>query len=112
MKLPVAAAVILACTVLLQPVMSQSSSAEQLKQITIAPLNGARGNAHISAFTIERGDHYPSVIHASGRVEVRTNGFVLNADEADYNEDTGEIQARGAVNIKPYPPLTGGGPNY
>jgi hypothetical protein len=34
-------------------------------------------------------------------VEIRTNGFILGADEADYDE----VEARGTVKVTPYPAL-------
>jgi hypothetical protein len=35
-------------------------------------------------------------------VEVKWKGMQLRADEADYNEATGELQPRGNVTLKPY----------
>lgn len=29
--------------------------------------------------------------------------MILFADEANYHEDTGEVEARGHVRVKPYP---------
>ncbi len=62
------------------------------------------GGGTLAAFSIQRGASYPSVIHLKGDVEIRRTGMVLRADQADYHEDTGEIEARGNVRVKPYPP--------
>jgi hypothetical protein len=51
------------------------------------------------------GAPYPSLLLLKGNVEVRTNGFIIRTDEADYDETTGEIEARGNVKVTPYPPL-------
>lgn len=61
------------------------------------------GGGRVSALSIERGVRYPSVIHLKGDVEIRRSGMILRADEADYDEDTGEVEARGHVRVKPYP---------
>jgi lipopolysaccharide assembly outer membrane protein LptD (OstA) len=72
------------------------------KHILAAPLNAHNG-ARLSALQIERGPSYPSVIHLTGNVEIKSSGFILQASAADYDEDTGEIRARGEVTVKPYP---------
>jgi lipopolysaccharide assembly outer membrane protein LptD (OstA) len=41
-----------------------------------------------------------SAIQLRGDVEIKTELMVLRADEADYHEDTGEIEARGSVRVK------------
>jgi lipopolysaccharide assembly outer membrane protein LptD (OstA) len=63
---------------------------------------GPQGNVSIAAESIERGATYPSTIKLRGRVEVKWKGMQLSADEADYNEATGELQPRGNVTLKPY----------
>ena len=40
-------------------------------------------------------------MHLKGSVEIRVAGFILRADEADYNEKTGEIDAHGDVKVTP-----------
>src|SRR6266436_3004967 len=42
----------------------------------------------------------PGIIHMQGSVKIRTRNFTMQADEIDYNEATGEIDARGPVHIK------------
>jgi lipopolysaccharide assembly outer membrane protein LptD (OstA) len=41
------------------------------------------------------------VFHLKGAVEIRTDSILLKADEADYNHETGEIEARGNVKVTP-----------
>ena len=68
------------------------------------------GPAMLAALSIERGTSYPSVIHLKGNVEIKVKTVVrehplglmimeVHADEADYHEGTGEIEARGKVHV-------------
>ncbi|HEY4086618.1 MAG TPA: hypothetical protein VGM43_11805 [Bryobacteraceae bacterium] len=98
-----ASAVFLALTCLSQ--IAGQPAPGPLKHITTAPLNGARGGATLGAMSIEREVSYPSIVHLNGAVEIRTNGFILRADKADYDERTGEVEASGTVKVTPYPPL-------
>jgi len=41
------------------------------------------------------------IIQLKGNVEIKTNTITLVAEEADYHEDGGEIEARGNVRVKP-----------
>src|SRR5579883_1355239 len=88
---------------------------DTMKHLTVAPLNGsADGRAIVSARSIERGVEYPSVIRLKGEVEIRTpvclksgkgtekvcyGETVVRADEAEYHEDTGEVEAHGKVTV-------------
>jgi hypothetical protein len=88
---------------------------QELKHLPVAPLNGTTiGQATVSARSIERGVGYPAVIRLKGDVEIRTpvcfqtskgtqmtcpGETVLRADEAEYHEDTGEIEAHGKVTV-------------
>jgi lipopolysaccharide assembly outer membrane protein LptD (OstA) len=45
------------------------------------------------------------IIQLRGNVEIRTDTIIFTADEANYHEDTGEIEARGNVRVKPVTPL-------
>ena len=73
-------------------------------------LNLKTASATIQADSIERPVQYPSVIRLKGNVQIatkiRAQGaplilmiMVVRADEADYHEDTGEIEARGSVQV-------------
>jgi len=63
---------------------------------------------------LDRGSPYPSIVHLKGSVEIRQrvcirsgpgnalacSGYsVLRADEADLQEDTGAVDARGSVRL-------------
>jgi lipopolysaccharide assembly outer membrane protein LptD (OstA) len=71
---------------------------------------GPLGRVTLEADTILRNPSYPSVVQLKGNVEIKTKTVVqdqplsmmimaVRADEADYHEDTGEIEARGAVHV-------------
>jgi lipopolysaccharide assembly outer membrane protein LptD (OstA) len=75
---------------------------------TAERLNLKIGAATIQADSIERPVRFPSTIRLKGNVQITTKIGVgdkparlmimmLRADEADYHEDTGEIEARGSV---------------
>ena len=91
-----------------------SALAQEQKHLTTAPLNGRQ--VSLTANEIVRVGNYPATIHLTGGVQVKTpvclpvgkNGqtvcdgyMLLRADEATYHEDTGEIQASGAVSVSP-----------
>ena len=99
---------------------AQDNPTAQLKHLYILTDSSLRPVA-IAAMNVEQGLHYPSVIHLTGNVEIRTpvclprdpgNGqsgnkqtstcdgsMVLRADAADFHEDTGQIEATGNVKI-------------
>jgi hypothetical protein len=68
------------------------------------------GAMDMKAQSIERSPHFPGIVQLRGRVEITTKIgvsvapvglmiMVVHADEADYHEDTGEIEARGSVQV-------------
>ena len=65
------------------------------KQILIATPEGP--NIGLTAVAIQR---QAPIIRLRGNVEIRTKDMILRGGEADYNENTGEIEARGTVRIK------------
>ncbi len=100
---------------LLPPALGQDDKAVEVKHLTAAPQNGSRTVA-LAALSIERGAHYPSVVKLKGNVEIKTpvclpvgkeselvcEGYmVVTADEAEFHEDTGQIEARGNVSVTP-----------
>ena len=105
MRLLIFAAIVLVSSVALLPRIIGQVATGSIGHITTTPLKSIRGEARLAAFSIERGNSYPSVVHLKGTVEIRTNGFILRADEADYDENTGEVEARGTVKVTPYPAL-------
>ena len=46
-----------------------------------------------------------NVYHLKGGVEIKTDSVIVTAYEATYDVDTGEIEGRGVVRIKPSAPL-------
>ena len=79
--------------------------ADELKHVTLVSKQGKRGPVNASALEVVKGVAYPSIAHLKGNVEIRANGFILHAEQADYDEQTGEIKASGNVSVMPYPPL-------
>ncbi|HET9220226.1 MAG TPA: hypothetical protein VFR18_24820 [Terriglobia bacterium] len=69
--------------------------AVERKQILIATPEGP--NIGLTAEAIQR---QAPIIRLRGNVEIRTKDMILHGSEADYNENTGEIEARGTVRIK------------
>ena len=106
MKLLIFVAIVLVSSVALLPQIIGQVATGSIGQITTTPLKKAsevRRDWPRSVLSAET--PYPSVVHLKGTVEIRTNGFILRADEADYHEDTGEVEARGTVKVTPYPAL-------
>lgn len=96
------------------PNIAQENTAE-LKNLIAVPMNSSRPVSLI-ALSIDHSLKYPRVISMKGKVEIKTpvclpvgkhnatvcdGDMVVHADEAEFNEDTGEIQARGNVEIIP-----------
>ncbi len=82
------------------PAICQEKAGEQKLHMMAT---GATGGVRLAALSIQRGGRFPSVIQLKGEVEIRWRGMILRADEAEYHEDTGEIEARGNVRVKPLP---------
>ncbi len=102
MKLLIVAGVVAHLTVGLPQAVCQDQAAERLSL--------AVGRSSLQADSIERGVRYPSVIQLRGNVQITSRTvvshspltlmiMVVRADEADYHEDSGEIEARGSVQI-------------
>jgi hypothetical protein len=88
----------------------------EMKHIVIPQPNGSRGVA-LAALSIERGVEFPTVVKLSGNVEIKTpvcipspkkganmlcdGDMVVHADEAEFHEDTGQIEAHGNVTVTP-----------
>ena len=63
----------------------------------------------IATFKAGRIDSDQNVFRLRGNAEITTTTVTLTADEADYHWDSGEIEARGSVYVKPisYNPSSG-----
>ena len=92
---------LVACCFVLCVALAQTAQAPERKQIIAS--GGTWANVHLTASSIERGTHYPAVVHLNGNVEIKMKGMKLFADEAFFHEGTGEIEARGVVKVIPYP---------
>ncbi len=92
---------------------AQDYPAGQLKHLPI-PTAGGQPVVTVAALEIERGAEYPTVVYLKGSVEIRMRicvvtgpgntqvcaGYiVMHADEADFHEDSGQVDARGNVTI-------------
>jgi hypothetical protein len=100
------------------PLAAQNGS--EIKHLSIPAIPGLRPVA-VAAAEIQRELPYPGVIHLKGSAEIRTpicvegpknthvcGGYiVLRADEADFHVDSGQIDARGNVQVvqEPYRPV-------
>ena len=74
---------------------TQVNPVAERKHVMIAMPEG--GNIGLSATVIQR---QAPVVQLRGNVEIRTRDMLLRAEEVNYNENTGEIEARAAVYIK------------
>jgi len=90
--------------------------APELKHVIVPQPHGGRG-VYLAAQSIERGVEYPTVVKLSGNVEIKTpvclpalkkganmvcdGEMVVHADEAEFHEDTGQIEAHGNVTVTP-----------
>jgi lipopolysaccharide assembly outer membrane protein LptD (OstA) len=57
----------------------------------------------VAAFVANRIDSDGEVFRLTGNAEITTGVVIVRADAADYHWDTGEIDARGNVHVKPIP---------
>jgi len=57
----------------------------------------------VATFMATRIDSDQNVFHLRGNAEIATSTVIVQANEADYHWDTGEIDARGNVHVKPIP---------
>src|SRR5262245_58282954 len=92
------------------PVYERHSSGNRPGEQVQPDGTGPLGSVTLQADSIQRRPSYPSVIQLKGNVEIKTKTvvqdsplrlmiMVVRADEADYHEDTSEIEARGAVHV-------------
>jgi len=100
----------LVCAVVLS---GQNYPAGQRKHLSV-PITSSAQPLVVAANEIDRRVQYPSVIHLKGDVEIRmpvcvatgpgaeqhcAGEIVFRADEADLHEETGQIEAKGAVKV-------------
>ncbi len=103
MKLLIVAGVVAHLSVALPQAVCQDTAAAEKLSLAV-------GRSTLQADSIERGLRYPSVIELRGNVQITSRTvvrdsplslmiMVVRADEADYHEDSGEIEARGSVQV-------------
>src|SRR5216683_1254671 len=103
MKLLIVGSLILQLIGAVPQAISQNATPAEKVHLTV-------GAANVEADSIERGVHYPSIVQLRGNVQItmkigvgvappRFMILVLRADEASLHEDTGEIEARGSVQM-------------
>ena len=106
---------VLVCALLAVPVFSVAQDMTvELKHVSSATATGEPPSS-LKATSIERSGAYPGVIKLKGNVEIKvphctrtgkenalvcSSYTILRAEEADYREDTGAIQARGNVRVE------------
>ena len=105
---------ILACSLTTTLAAGQDMAPES-KHLTVVPLTAHRPVV-LTARSIERGISYPSVVILKGDVEIKTpvclpigkkgkmtcdGEMIVRADEAEFHEDTGEVEAHGNVAVMP-----------
>ncbi len=71
-------------------------------QPVLPPREGAPGPGEQAIVTANEQEHEGSVIHLRGMVQIETAKILLTADEVDYNQDTGDVHARGHVHYENY----------
>jgi lipopolysaccharide assembly outer membrane protein LptD (OstA) len=104
---------VLTCVLACSIALSQDAPPPRLHTVAI----GSDHAIHFAADSIVREDgpnHYDSLVHLKGNVEIRTccvqratesnkhpsrAYLVMHADEADYNGETDQIEARGIVRV-------------
>jgi len=93
----------------------EKKESPQQKHLPVAVLN-SKQSVSVQALDIERGVEYPSVVKLKGNVQIKTpvclpvgkkgatvcDGYmIVRADEAEFDEKTGEIRPYGNVVITP-----------
>ena len=108
MKLSLAALAVCALTLI-----AQDNPAGQVKHLIVPTMTSVQP-VSVAAMEIESELPHPSVMHLKGSVEIKTpvclhagrrnelvcdGSVVLRADEANFHEDTGQIEAKGNVKV-------------
>jgi lipopolysaccharide assembly outer membrane protein LptD (OstA) len=92
---------------------AQEYPAGEMKRLSV-PTTTSVTPIHVAAREIEREGLYPAILHLKGSVEIKTPvclkggaggalycaGYVvLRADEAEFHEGSGQMEARGNVRV-------------
>lgn len=115
MKFPLLTTTITSLLCLIALPTTAQEKTDELNHYIAIPPNGSR-QVSLTARSIEHNAAYPALISMKGDVEVRTpvclpvgkggssvcdGEMIVRADEAEFHEDSGEIQAHGNVEITP-----------
>ena len=75
----------------------------ELKELTVGPArNGLQSvKVHVAAKNIEQS---AGTVYFKGSVDMNFGSYMLLADKAEYDRQSGEIRAHGNVLMKPVPP--------
>lgn len=91
---------LIVCLTLL-PLTAQNNA--ELKQLTVGPVrNGLQfvPKLHVAAKNIQQN---AGIVYLKGTVEINFGSYMLLADKAEYDQQSGEIRAHGDVKMKPAP---------
>jgi lipopolysaccharide assembly outer membrane protein LptD (OstA) len=86
------------CLTLL-PLAAQDNSG--IKHLTVGPLPNGRPAVAPIRLAARDLDQIAGIVYLKGSVEINLGTYALLADEAEYDQNSGEIQASGNVHLKP-----------
>lgn len=86
------------CLALL-PLTAQDNS--ELEHLTVGPRANGRPAVPAIRLAAKSLDQSAGIVYLKGNVQINLPTHILLADEAEYDQDSGEIQARGNVRLKP-----------
>lgn len=91
---------LLAICVALLPLTAQNNS--DIKHLTVGQVANGRPVpiVQLAAKSLEQN---AGMVYLKGSVEINLGTYALVADEAEYYQDSGEIQTHGDVRLKPMP---------
>ena len=92
-------ALILACLAFI-PLTAQDSSLSPPKHLSIVPTINGRLTGKVS-FVAQSIEENLGIIYAKGNVSIDLQTYTVQADEAEYFPDSGELVPHGNVRIKP-----------
>jgi lipopolysaccharide assembly outer membrane protein LptD (OstA) len=75
----------------------------ELKELTVGPARSGLQfvKVHVAARNIQEG---AGTVYFKGSVDINFGSYMLLADKAEYDQQSGEIRAHGNVLMKPVPP--------
>jgi lipopolysaccharide assembly outer membrane protein LptD (OstA) len=83
----------------LLPLTAQENS--ELKHLTVGPVPNGRPAVPTVRLAAKSLEQNAGIVYLKGSVEINLGRYALVADEAEYEQDSGEIRARGNVRVKP-----------